>query len=298
MTWPDAHPALTEEAVRAMLAAQHPDLAELALGERFDGWDMAMFRLGEDLALRMPRTTQALGSLEAEARWLEPLSEHWTFPLPRVVRKGEPQFDYPWPWSVVTWLPGDLAVNVPLSVNGGHAMGAALAQVHAPAPPEAPVNVEQSIPMAERAERVEAMIATMADATGPEGEKLNVEAAHKIWDEAMAAPDPTELVWSHADLHGYNVISNNGELGGIIDWGDMAACDRAVDLGFLFTLMPADAVKAAWDEYSRQTGELDDAVASRARGIGLFMGMGLALWDTPATSAMGLRAMKALGITT
>lgn len=298
MTWPDAHPALTEEAVRAMLAAQHPDLAELALGERFDGWDMAMFRLGEDLALRMPRTTQALGSLEAEARWLEPLSEHWTFPLPRVVRKGEPQFDYPWPWSVVTWLPGDLAVNVPLSVNGGHAMGAALAQVHAPAPPEAPVNVEQSIPMAERAERVEAMIATMADATGPEGEKLNVEAAHKIWDEAMAAPDPTELVWSHADLHGYNVISNNGELGGIIDWGDMAACDRAVDLGFLFTLMPADAVKAAWDEYSRQTGELDDAVANRARGIGLFMGMGLALWDTPATSAMGLRAMKALGITT
>lgn len=298
MTWPDAHPALTEEAVRAMLAAQHPDLAELALGERFDGWDMAMFRLGEDLALRMPRTTQALGSLEAEARWLEPLSEHWTFPLPRVVRKGEPQFDYPWPWSVVTWLPGDLAVNVPLSVNGGHAMGAALAQVHTPAPPEAPVNEEQSIPMAERAERVEAMIATMADATGPEGEKLNVEAAHKIWDEAMAAPDPTELVWSHADLHGYNVISNNGELGGIIDWGDMAACDRAVDLGFLFTLMPADAVKAAWDEYSRQTGELDDAVASRARGIGLFMGMGLALWDTPATSAMGLRAMKALGITT
>jgi aminoglycoside phosphotransferase (APT) family kinase protein len=297
MNWPDAHPALTEDTVRAMLAAQHPDLAELTIGERFDGWDMAMFRLGEDLALRMPRTTQALGSLEAEARWLEPLSEHWTFPLPRVVRRGEPQFDYPWPWSIVSWLPGDLAVTSPLTISGGIAIGAALAQVHTPAPADAPVNDEQSISIAERAERAEAMISTLAHATGPQGDRLDAQAAHAIWDQAMAAPAPTEVVWSHADLHGYNVISNNGELGGIIDWGDMAACDRAVDLGFLFTLMPADAVEAAWNEYARLTGKLDDAVKSRARGIGLFMGMGLALWETPATSAMGLRAMKALGIT-
>ena len=203
-------------------------------------------------ACRAPKP--AVRFLQAEMHWVPQLSRDWDFPAPRFVAHGLPGHGYPWPWAVVTWVPGQMADAFPLNADAGVAVGRALAQVHTPAPDDAPFNVEQSIPMADRDAKVRERVAALAAAPGPGGEVMDVDAALDVWAEALAAAEHTEWVWSHADLHGANVLSHDGAFGGIVDWGSMAMCDPAVDLGFTYTLMPRAGVDAAFAEYGRLTG--------------------------------------------
>lgn len=295
ITPPRAHSSITHETVARLVADQAPDLATVGLGERFDGWDCAMFRLGDGHAVRLPRTRQAVRFLQAEMHWVPQLSAGWGFPAPEFVAHGLPGHGYPWPWAVVTWVPGDTADAVPLNADAGVAVARALAQVHSPAPDDAPFNVEQSIPMADRDHKVRERVAVLAVQRGPNGEAIDLDAALAIWEDALAASEHTEWVWSHADLHGANVLSHAGAFGGIVDWGSMAMCDPAVDLGFTYTLMPREGVDAALAEYGRLAGRDDPDFAARARGIALSKSVGVALSPLPVTTAMGWRALVALG---
>jgi len=296
ITPPEAHPSITRATVDALLADQHPEYAAVPLGERFDGWDCAMFRLGDGYAVRLPRTVEAVRFLQAETHWVPQLAGDWDFPSPRFVAHGVPGHGFPWPWAVVTWVPGEMADAVPLHDTAGPAVGRALAQVHIPAPDDAPFNVEQSIPMFARDAKVRSRVASLASAPGPDGVVLSVAIAVEVWELALAMPEPTEGVWSHADLHGANVLSHDGAFGGIVDWGSMATCDPAVDLGFVYSLMPRAGVDTAFAEYGRLTGRADDAFVARARGIALSKCVGIALSDRPVTRAMGWRGLLALGV--
>jgi len=285
-------------AARDLVAAQAPQFAHLPLYGHFEGWDCAMFRLGDSLAVRLPRTADAVRFLLAETRWVPELGANWDFPHPEFPFVGTPGAGYPWPWAIVSWLPGDMAVDLPLLASEGPTLGRALAQVHQLAPAEAPLNDEQSVPMAAREEKVLKRIGVLASRGGPRGERLDADAALVVWDAAMAMPNPSRLafVWSHGDLHGGNVLSLDGVFGGIADWGSMAACDPAVDLGFAYSLMPADGVDAMLKEYGRVTGRVDDDLLARVHGIGLAKAVGIAMNAKPVTLAMGWRALGALGL--
>ncbi len=300
---PQAHPSITHDAVEALLASQLPDLARLPLGERFDGWDCAMFRLGGGLAVRLPRTEAAVRFLLAETLWVPQLGLAWDFPHPEFVAAGEPGHGYPWPWAVVTWLPGLTALEVPLLASEGRAVGKALAEVHVAAPADAPFNDEQSISLAARDAKTRERIARVAAFSGPAGVRLDADAALALWEAGLeaevgqaSAGVVVDAVWSHADFHGANVLSVDGRFGGIVDWGSMAACDPAVDLGFMYTLMPGEGVEAALAAYGEATGRVDDALVARARAVGVAKALGVALSERPLTQAMAWRAFQGLGL--
>src|ERR1700759_3339222 len=80
---------IDEALVRSMLREQHPDLAGLELREAAGGWDNKMWRLGDDLAVRIPRTPRAPALLRAEQRWLPELAPALPLPVPVPVRVGE-----------------------------------------------------------------------------------------------------------------------------------------------------------------------------------------------------------------
>lgn len=294
---PPAHPSISPETVSHLLAEQHPEYSDLPLGPRFDGWDCAMFRLGENLAARLPRTHAAVTFLQTEMHWVPQLSRDWDFPSPEFVAHGQPGHGYPWPWAVITWIPGDTADEVPLAPDAGAAVGHALAQVHTRAPDDAPFNIEQSIPMTGRDPKTTERIHRAHADGGPHGERLDLDAALTLWNEALAAEPNREWVWSHADLHGANVLSHDGAFGGIFDWGSMAMCDPAVDVGFTHALMPRAGVDAALAAYDEATGRVDDAFVARARGIGLSKAVGMALSPRDVTRAMAWRSLEALGLT-
>lgn len=295
---PPAHESISHATVARLLVEQMPRFAGLEIGQHYEGWDCAMFRLGSDLAVRLPRTADAVRFLLAESLWVPHLADGWSFPYPKLVATGEPGAGYPWPWAIVTWVEGETADGVPLLASEGAAVGRALAEVHVVAPNEAPYNIEQSIPMAERTPKVEHRVAVLSAGSGPEGEHLDAAAARRVWAEALAAPEPErhEFVWSHADLHGANVLSHEGAFGGIVDWGSMAACDPAVDVGFTHSLLPADGVAAVFEAYHAATGRVDDAFLARARGVALSKCVGIAMVEKPVSRAMGWRGLVALGV--
>ncbi|WP_430868240.1 phosphotransferase [Demequina aurantiaca] len=294
---PPAHESITPETARALLTDQFPELSGLKLGTRFDGWDMVTYRLGESLALRIPRVQAAVTSLATEVRWLSELSPGWSFPHPRIEQVGTPGRGYPWPWAVVSYVPGGTADALPLAADAGVDLGLALAQVHSPAPDDAPVNKEQSVRMTERADDVAWALAQLSDARGPAGERVDARAASAIWSAAMAAAEPTQRLWCHADAHGSNILSDGGAFAGIIDWGKMAVGDRAVDLGFLYTAMAPGGAEVALATYRDATRCDDPNLESRARGIALNKCLMWATLDRPANVTMAWRGLNSLAVT-
>ncbi|WP_296667608.1 phosphotransferase, partial [Demequina sp.] len=176
------------------------------------------------------------------------------------------------------------------------AVGRALAQVHVPAPAEAWFNPEQSIDLADRATNLEWALDLLGDAKGPSGERLDIGGARLLWADAVAAPAPTERVWSHADPHGSNLLAEQGEFAGIIDWGKMAGCERAVDLSFLYTALPVEGVESAVAAYREETGCEDPGLEARLRGIAVTKCASWAVLERPLNVAMAWRGFRELGL--
>ena len=289
---PAAEVAFSPELVRALLAEQHPELADRDIAGPFEGFDMAVFRLGEDLAVRLPRHRGSVPSLESEIRWVGRLGGRWTFPTQRILRVGRPGAVFPWCWAVTSWLPGDLAADRPLDVAAAPALGRALAEIHQPAPADAPFNSEQSIRLAEREPVLRQTLPRLPAAGAARGLVMDVDAAEARWRRAAAVPDDAPRVWIHGDLHPFNVISVDGGFGGIIDWSDISGGDPAVDLGFLQLLLPAAAVATAFESY----GGVDPATAARAGAIALVKAATLAVVDLEIVAAIGWRALVELDV--
>lgn len=289
---PAAEVPISRELVRTLLAEQYPDLADREVAGPFEGFDMAVFRLGEDLAVRLPRHRAAVESLRSEVRWIGLLGAGWTFPTQRIVHVGRPGAAYPWCWAVTSWLDGELAADRPLNAAAAPALGRALAEIHQPAPADAPFNSEQSIRLAAREPMLRQILPQLPAVGAARGLMVDLPAAAALWRHAIAMPDDAPRVWIHADLHPFNVISRHGQFGGVIDWSDISGGDRAVDLGFLQLLLPAAALATAYQSY----GGVDPATASRARAIALVKAAALAIVGLEVVATVGWRALVELGI--
>ena len=99
---------------RRLLAAQFPQWAGLPLEPvRFFGTDNAIYRLGDELSVRLPRREQNVLQLHKELRWLPGLAPRLPLAIPEPVAKGEPGEGYPLEWAVYRWLPGEAAYETP-----------------------------------------------------------------------------------------------------------------------------------------------------------------------------------------
>jgi aminoglycoside phosphotransferase (APT) family kinase protein len=285
---PADHP-ISLELVRGLVADQHPDLAGLAVAPLAEGWDNVMFRLGAHLVLRLPRRAEGGRLIRHEQRWLPELAAKLPLAAPAPVRVGGPGRGYPWRWSLVPYLPGEPAERAPLRADQAGRLGAFLRALHRPAPPEAPYNPSRSLTLPERAARTEAALARLA-AQRP---KLVTPAVRRAWAEGVAAAIDVPPGWIHGDLHARNVLSADGRLSAVIDWGDMARGDPATDLYGLWMLFEAPARTAALAAY----GGVSPATLQRTRGWAVSMGVVLVeagLAGDPGLLALGERTLRAL----
>jgi aminoglycoside phosphotransferase (APT) family kinase protein len=230
---PRAEVNIDESVARQLLAAQHPDLADLELTPIAAGWDNAMFRLGEDLAIRLPRRQLAAALVLHEQRWLPQLAPRVRVKIPVPIRVGLPQGDYPWHWSVVPWIDGETADISPPGRDQSQTLAEFLEALHRPAPSDAPRNPYRGVPLAQREAGFREYIARLHGRS----DALD-KSALDVWAEALAAPVGTEPTWIHGDLHPRNVLCRDGRITGIIDWGDLAQGDSASDLAAIWLLLP------------------------------------------------------------
>ena len=235
----------TAELVRALLRDQHPDLADrsLALGAR--GWDNQLWRLGDDLVVRLPwQTDEADDLLLKEHAWLPVLAPLLPLPVPVPQRLGQPTERFPHPWVITTWVPGDPADRAPI-VSGSEATVLAdfLTALNQAAPPAAPEGRGRGENLAQITASVESQLhalpALVTSAGGGQNVVVDVNAIRAIWAEALAAPLwKGPRMWLHGDLHPANVLTANGNLCGVVDFGDLCAGDPALDLASCWILLP------------------------------------------------------------
>ena len=149
---PAAEVGIDASLVRALLQAQHPDLADLPIVAAGSGWDNALYRLGDRVAVRLPRRAAAAALIEHEQRWLPELASRLPLAVPLPVRIGRAGSGYPWSWSVVPWLPGENAARARLDnlEQAARHLGECVGALHQPAPGDAPLNPVRGVPLAER----------------------------------------------------------------------------------------------------------------------------------------------------
>ena len=284
---PSAEVEIDTLLVSQLLAEQYPDLQSQSIQFVDAGWDNAMFRLGDHLAVRLPRRAIAAKLLENEQHWLPQLAKQFSIAVPVPYRTGLPNSLYPWRWSIIPWFPGQTADEIQLNANHAQQFALFLKALHVSAPNNAPKNPFRGVPLSqrvtmlnERMQRVEAQSAMVTPTL------------RSLWRQAVDAPIDVELTWIHGDLHPRNILVDKGGITGIIDWGDLAAGDRATDLAALWYLFPKQHLRQqAIDAY----GEVSEATLARAKGWAILFGVVLldsGLVDRSQHAAIGQKILQ------
>jgi aminoglycoside phosphotransferase (APT) family kinase protein len=275
---PAAEIEIDEALVRSLLAEQHPDLAGLTLRFVASGWDNAIYRLGDELAVRLPRRAVAAELVKKEQRWMPDLASALTIPIPTPVRVGTPATAFPWPWTITSWLDGAVAEFDP-SAQLVPDLVQFVRELHVAAPAGAPGNPVRGVPLADRND---AMVARLRDDPIPRRDELL-----DAWLAAVAAPTWSgPPLWVHGDLHPANILTTGGRLSAVIDFGDLTAGDPATDLAIAWLLFDGrgrDRFRAALD--------YDDATWRRAAGWALAFGT-LALGGDSTFQRFGENALR------
>jgi len=252
-----------------------------------EGWDNAIYRLGDRWSVRLPRRAAAADLIAHEQTWLPRLAPRLTLPIPTPYRIGTPALGYPWRWSVLPWLNGIAADQSAPDDAQARVFSGFLRSLHVPAPPEAPVNPFRGVPLADRATAVEERVERLARKTA-----LITPQTRRTWETALDAPLDAAPTWLHGDLHPRNVLVEGGVITGVIDWGDITSGDPATDLASIWMLFDAPNAR---DDALEHYGALSEATVRRARGWAVFFGIVLldtGLGDDPRNAAIGERILR------
>jgi aminoglycoside phosphotransferase (APT) family kinase protein len=254
--------------VEQLIAAQFPAWAELSVTPiKSAGTDNALYRLGEKLVVRLPRVEWAVAQVSREQHWLPQLAPHLSLPIPTPIAKGKPDFGYPWNWSVYEWLEGEMANRWHFDhVSLARDLAFFLQELQqidtAGAPPIGVENFGRGVPLSERDEQVRSCIAQCKPF-------YNTDVLTAAWETALHAPVWEHApVWIHGDLHAGNMLTQDGKLSAIIDFGCFGIGDPACDLQPAWNLLSAEA-----RDVFRTTLGVDDPTWMRGRGWALSWGI-------------------------
>jgi aminoglycoside phosphotransferase (APT) family kinase protein len=246
--------------VRRLVATQFPQWTELAVEPvESAGTDNAMYRLGDDMAVRLPRIESAVANVERELRWLPRLAPSVPVAIPMPLGQGRSGEGYPYAWSVYRWLDGMNPQVDGLTEPGRLATDLAgfITALRTIEPAGAPPN-GRGVPLATRDEPTRAAIDELVGI-------IDTDAAGAVWEEALRLPAwAGGPAWAHGDLSPGNVLVTLGRLSGVIDFAGVGVGDPTVDLIVAWNLLPAEARPAF-----RIALGVDDDTWLRGRGWAL-----------------------------
>lgn len=260
--------------VSKLLREQLPELAELDVRPSdHSGSSNHVFRLGEAWAVRVPRFEEYVDDLLTEARWLPSLAPRLEIPVPEVRFLGEPSALLDRPWTVVTWIPGRPPQRATPAEQARLAagLGRFMRQLHGldVAVTDADTLLRSKYRAGEPVtEVIDGWAETAAEGLRDLFEPDQVlEAWRRLRDVPPASGPPS---WIHSDLSAENVlVSETGDLAGVVDFGGLSIGDRSVDLLYAWSMFDEPA-----RDVLRGEAEADEATWLRARAWA-FVGPGL-----------------------
>ena len=222
--------ALAQEIVAGLIASQFPQWADLPISPvPSAGTDNHLFRLGDKMAVRLPKLARSAPLIEKEFRWLSALAP-LPLEIPRPLGLGRADARFPFAWSVQSWIEGENAepANITDPAVAARDLGrfvSKLQSIRTPGGPRAgPLNSHRGVALAERDALTRDAIAASAD-------RFDRSALLAAWEKALGQPVWTgPPLWVHGDLQSGNLLAREGRLVAVIDFGLMGQGDPAVDL--------------------------------------------------------------------
>lgn len=269
---------------RRLLASQLPEWADLPLVPVLPaGTDHAIFRLGDDMSIRLPRREGIEDQAELEQTWLPKLAQHLPLEIPVPLAIGRPDDDYPFRWAVHSWVDGEPAASDRLLDADRTAADLArlIRALHGIDSTGAPP-AGRGLPLPTRDRQTRLWIADL------DGE-ADTAAVTELWNAALAAPpwDGPPL-WVHGDLDSRNLLARDGRLGGLVDFGSLGVGDPACDVGTAWKMLSG----SARDRFRAELA-VDEATWARARGHVLSQAMGaLSYYTVENNAALVLEARR------
>lgn len=262
------------ELVHRLLGAQFPQWAEMPLARvESTGTVNAIYRLGDDLCVRLPRLQGWATDLEKELRWLPTLAPHLPLAVPEPVATGRPDVGYPFVWAIYRWVEGETFARDRAGDErqAAYQLAQFVARLRGIDPTGAP-----------RSRRDRSMHAQDVETRTAIEQLRGVIDTHAVtaaWEIALEAPAyDGRAVWTHGDLLPPNLLVDCGRLLAVIDFGSMGVGDPAIDV------IPAWSVFGAGGRRAfRAALEVDDATWARGRGFALHQAL-LIIPYYPATN--------------
>jgi aminoglycoside phosphotransferase (APT) family kinase protein len=252
-----------------LLSTQFPEWEDLPIEPvHSSGTDNALYRLGDDMLVRLPRIHWATGQVSKEHEWLPRLAPSLPLAIPIPLAKGNPGDGYPWHWSVYRWLDGENATSDRIADPRQAAIDlaqfiAALQRIDVTGgSPPGPHNSSRGEPLVMRNTRTREAIATLRGS-------IDVDAVIAVWNEAIEAPAwHGPPVWLHGDLQSGNLLAVHGRLCAVIDFRCLGVGDPACDVMAAWMFLSAET-----RDVFRDVLQVDRATWSRGRGWALSVGL-------------------------
>ncbi len=256
---------ITPELVQRLLAAQFPQWADLPVTRvAHGGWDNRTFHLGTEMSVRLPSHEAYSAQVEKEQRWLPVLAGHVPLPIPQPLALGAPTDEFPRPWSIYRWLPGEPAkadriTDLDRFATDLAAFLRALYRADCTDGPAAGAHSHgRGGPVTQWDEQTRGAIAALVG-------EIDTNAALAAWETALDATFDGKPVWVHGDVVSTNLLVTGGELSAVIDFGCSAVGDPACDVPIAWTLFHGESRRVFRDALA-----VDDATWERGRGWALW----------------------------
>ncbi|MHA7819702.1 MAG: aminoglycoside phosphotransferase family protein [Erythrobacter sp.] len=226
---------INTDLVASLVADQFPQWEALPIVPVAQGgWDNRTFRLGSDKLVRLPSAEHYAPAIQTEQAWLPKLAPNLPIAIPKLLGRGKPSDQYPWNWSVYNWIEG----GHPSRKDASKALATQLANFltalqRIPSiggPYAGDRNFHRGGDLSHYNDQTRAALARLQD-------QRERENATQVWDEALASVWRHDPVWVHGDFAGTNLLVQDGELKGVIDFGQLAVGDPACDLTIAWTLL-------------------------------------------------------------
>lgn len=269
---------IDESLVRRLVDRVFPQYAAAHIEPTRDsGSSNVLFRLGDDLLVRMPRQPGGGATILKEARWLPFVSSRVSVAVPRIIGIGEPDLGYGERWAISSWLLGVSPSTASPGLRPGAtaALAADLArfvtelramQVPVDAVDDESLSSYRGLPLAD----LDAEFRNVAEQCRNLGVGIDLDEALRVWDravEASGAAGPA-FGWYHGDLLSENLLGDDGRLAAVLDFGGLALGNPTVDLVVAWEALDAEGRRAF-----RRALDVDDATWAASRGWALFIAL-------------------------
>ncbi len=276
------------EQVRRLLVTQFPDWAALPLhAVHSTGTVNTIYRLGDEMCVRLPRVQRWAGDLERELQWLPTLAPHLSLAVPEPIARGDPGVGYPFPWAIYRWLEGETFASDRIGDEGQAAADLArfVGQLRRINPSGAPLS-RRDTPMRLRDAEARAAIGSLRGV-------VDTVAATAAWETSLRAPAwDGNPAWTHGDLLPPNLLVSGGRISAVLDFGNVGIGDPAVDVIPAWSVFSNDGREAF-----RGALNIDDATWTRGRGFALHQALLIIPYypeTNPAFVTMATRTVEAV----